>query len=154
MNVKLLFLPIFSALALFARAGEPPAELDTPASFKAATGWHTDPKHWDQLLRERNDSPGLRIGKSDFAISGSIIEGLRSRRSSLDRNLGQKLLSFPVVRLFVPQRMPSAPGGGGKYFAWGQSSRPWASIASGSSPGSALNLIKHEPQNSLISIGR
>jgi hypothetical protein len=69
MNAKLLLLPILSALALLARAGEPATEFGGSTSSKAATGWNTDPKHWDQLLRERNDSPGLRIGKGGFAIS-------------------------------------------------------------------------------------
>ena len=149
MNAKLVLLTFFAALAPLARAEEPRTEFD---ASRAASGWNTDPKHWDQVLRERTDTPALRIGKSDFAISGPIIEGLRPRSASSDRNLGQKLLGLPVVRLFVPQRMPAAPGGGGRYFAWGESRRPWAAIAVGAAPERALNLMKHELQNSLISI--
>src|SRR5439155_22355596 len=106
----------------------------------------------DDAIVEKREFTTITLGKSDFEVSGPLIEGLRRRRSEADRNLGQKILGFPLVRLFVPQRMPSPPQSGGKYFAWRrESSQPWVSIASGA--GVAAGPANHEPQ-ALISLGK
>jgi hypothetical protein len=154
MNAKMLLLALLLALTPPVRAQDPHRNLDSFMSPKSSTDWDTSLAHWDRLLRERRNSPGLRLGKSDFVFSGPLIEGFHRQRASTDRNLGQKILSLPIVCLFVPQRMASPPGGTGKYFAWGKSSRPWASVTAGIPPGSAFSSSDVEPRTSLILINR
>lgn len=128
-------------------------ESDAAAQINSPMKWNTDPAHWDGLIKEQSTSPNLRIGKSDYVISGPLIDGIRKRRYSSDRSLGRKILGLPVVRLFVPQLMPYPPGGG-KYFRWGESNKPWTAIAHAGGGAGADNPINHEPQATLISIGR
>jgi hypothetical protein len=141
------------ASACFALADETKRESDVSVNLNGPSQWNTDPAYWDKLIADESKASALRIGKSDFNIGGPLIEGLRRRRSVPDRSLGRKILGLPIVRLFVPQPMPYPPGGG-KYFRWGESSRPWVSTAEARGGAGADNLINHEPQNRLISIGQ
>ena len=82
----------------------------------------------------------LTIGKTDFVMSGALVEAFRTQpRFSGERTRMQKL-----VNMFVPAPMPK-PGRGGKYFAWGQRDEPWATVSARASSG---------PQGSLISVSR
>lgn len=80
----------------------------------------------------------IPLGKSGFSLGGPIIEGLLPRRLPEGASLGQKLLNLPVVRLFVPQPMPSPPGGG-KYFLWREHARSWPSLAKPAAAPGALD---------------
>jgi hypothetical protein len=121
----------------------------TSASGPTAT-WNTNPEHWERVLRTPADSPPLKLGKSDWTLSGPITDGLRRRRSAPDRSLGKRILSLPIVRLFVPGPMPTPPGGG-RYLLWGDSDRPWITVAQGAPAGDPA--VTHEAK-SLISFGR
>ena len=154
MKARLLLLLTISfgaADAAFARE-EPSHFNSTTTTPKAQTQWNTDPKYWERVLRAPKDLPDLKIGKSDYVIGGPLIDGLRRRRPAPDLSRGQRFLRLPIVRLFVPQPMPSPPGGG-RYFLWGESSRPWTAIAEGAAAGELSNPITHEAP-SLISISR
>jgi len=148
---------IFSVFALFSLAGAAFGRDETSAfnvftTPKAQTQWNTDPKYWDPVLREPKEFPDLKLGKSDYMISGPLIDGLRRRRSSPDLNLGKRILRLPILCPFVPGPMPSPPGSG-RYFLWGESSRPWTSVAEGAAAGELSNPATHEAR-SLISISR
>jgi hypothetical protein len=153
MRTRTAALTLLLASAFVAIAGEAQRESDFAANINAPLKWNTDPAHWGRVISEQSKPSALRIGKDDFKVTGPLIDGLRSRRSAPDRSLGQKILGLPIVRLFVPTPMPNPPGGG-KYFRWGESDRPWASIAEASGGAGADNPINHEPRNSLISIRR
>jgi hypothetical protein len=125
--------------------------LTVPAEF--AMKWETNSALWKNLSTGRASSATIRIGRGDFELSGPLVEGFRPRRHSADRNLGQKILDLPVICLLVPQRMASPPGGGGRYFAWGESNRPWASVASGAAfEDRFTGYVGEKSQNNLISL--
>jgi hypothetical protein len=151
MNVKLLWSSLIVALALPAQAGEP--QQNTTVASPAAAEWTPDSRLWQNLLTGRSDSPSsLRLGKSEFTLGGPIIQSFRPRPRSTDRNLGQKILDFPVISWFVPQRMPVPPGGTGpSYFAWGERHRSWADVAAGSPAGSSFSAGDTQAQSGLIS---
>jgi hypothetical protein len=153
MNMKLLFPAILFALATFAQAEDSPPKYGVSTSAPSRTEWNTNPAYWERALSEKRVSPELRIGKSGFVIRGPVVEGFRRQRSSGDRSLGKRLLGLPVVRLFVPQPMASPPGGG-KYFRWGESDRPWTALAEGAAAGDLSNPARREARTSLISISR
>jgi hypothetical protein len=153
MNVKLVFLMLVFLSMLSARADEAKSKFDASASPKPDAAWNTSPAHWDEVISRKSTTTDLRLGKSDYVVSGVLVEGLRRRRSTQDRSLGKKILEFPIVRLFVPQPMPSPPGRG-KYFRWGKSDLPWTAIAEGAAPGKIDNAVTHEANVSLISIHR
>ena len=159
MKTKFILPAILLAAALAARAEEQKAKVEgtkpkfeVTTSPKAASSWNTSPAHWDQIISRKRETPELRIGKSDYKVSGVLIQGIRRQRSSADLSLGKKFLRLPVVSWFVPQPMPSPPGSG-KYFRWGESDRPWVDVASGAAPGSDP-AVTHEAKTSLISIQR
>jgi len=153
MNGKLLWLlTVLLGVAGVAAAQNEPSLLNTTTP-EAQTPWNTNPKYWERVLRESKDSPVVKLGKSDYFISGPLVEGLRRHRSSPDLSRGQRFLRLPIVRLFVPLPMPSPPGGG-KYFLWGESSRPWTAIAEGAAAGALSNPLTHEARASLIGISR
>ena len=140
---------LFSA-ALRPRAADAPLSPAAVASLRPAQNWNPDSKLWKDLLTGSTAASPFRLGSTDFLLSGPIIAGFHPRRFTGDRNLGQKLLGLPIVRLVVPQRMPVPPGGGGKYFAWGESRRSWAAIAAGVPAGGGG---ENESHNGLISLG-
>jgi hypothetical protein len=155
MKKKLLLLALLLALAPSAPAEEPQPKFGDSASTSilGRTGWNTNPAYWERALSEKRVSPMLRLGKSGFVIHGLAFEGSRRQQSSGDRSWGKRLLGLPIVRLFVPQPMASPPGGG-NYFCWGESDRPWTAIAEGAAAGDLSNLARHEARTSLISISR
>lgn len=117
------------------------------------SNWNTNPAHWERMLEQRKASSAIQIGKSDFTISGPLVEGVRRQRATGERSLGKRLLGLPVVRLFVPQPMPSPPGGG-RYFLWGERDQSWASFSRTPAPlGNSDNPIHREVSGSLISVG-
>lgn len=147
------FLPLFAALVLLtpaARAQTRSDAVNLNSSSGAAVNWNTNPAHWERVIQQRTNAPALRLGKSDWQANGPLIEGLRRRRSTENRSLGKRLVSLPIVRLFVPGPMPSPPGGG-RYLLWGESDRPWITVAQGAPAGDPA--VTHEAQ-SLISFGR
>lgn len=95
-----------------------------------SSNWNTNPAHWERMLDQHKASTALQIGRSDFTLSGPLVDGVRRSRTTDERSLGKRLLGLPVVRLFVPLPMPSPPGGG-RYLLWGESDRPWTSVAQG-----------------------
>ena len=140
-------LALGSAFPLFAQSDS--AELDSSIS----SNWNTNPAHWERMLEQRKASSAVQIGKSDFTISGPLVDGVRRKRTTGERSLGKRLLGLPIVRLFVPQPMPSPPGGG-RYLLWGERSESWASISRAPAPlGNTDNPIHREVSGSLISVG-
>lgn len=126
MNAKPLLLFLMSASTVL--AGDPPAQYHAsafPPIPLVSPGWRQG------LLYQKPESPLVTLGKSDFVITGPLIEGLRPLRNSADLSRGQRFLRLPVIRLFVPQPMPWPPGTG-KYFAWRNSDNalPWESRTS------------------------
>jgi hypothetical protein len=155
MNAKMLLTTSFVAAALPIFADEAQVEFDASAPAKATTEWKYNPALWTELFTEKREAPTMSIGRSDIAVSGPLVETFRRPRySSTDRSLGQRILSLPIINLFVPQPMPSPPSSGGRYFAWGRSSRPWRAIAEGAPAGAGgiENAINHEPSSGLINL--
>jgi hypothetical protein len=129
MNANALLAVAFVSMALTLRAQEKPAQaqFDTSTSRKILD-WD-DPKWWQLMGETRAKSPGVSLGKSDFVVSGPLVDTFRvAPRSWRERSLGEKILDLPIVSLFVPQPMPVSHGTG-KYFAWGERDRPWATSA-------------------------
>lgn len=154
MNIKLLLPATLLALAAIAQAEDSSPKSGVSTSADTKTEWNTNPAHWERVLIEKRESPGLRIGKSDWRIKGPIVEGIRRQRTTGERSAGQRLLGLPVVRLVVPQPMTSPPGGG-KYLRWGASDRQWIAIAEGTAlERSSSNPMTHEARTSLVSIVR
>jgi len=118
----------------------------------AQTPWNTDPNYWQRVLREAKESPVVKLGKSDYVISGPLVNGW-GRRSPPGLSLSKRMVRLPIVRLFVPDPMPTPPGGG-RYFLWSASSRPWPAIAESAAAGDLSNPIRHEARTSLIAISR
>jgi hypothetical protein len=127
MNAKPLLLCLFSVST--ALAGDPPAQYNAtafppmPLYSRPGSG---------SFLTKKSESPLVTLGKSDFVVSGALIEGLRPLHNTEGMSTGQKFLHLPVIRLFVPGPMPRPPGGTGKYFAWRNSDNdePWEVRAS------------------------
>jgi hypothetical protein len=150
---KSITVTLFLFCMLSARAEDSMLRLDGSGNSRSGTQWDTSNAHWDQVLSETQSSQNVRLGKSDFVVTGPLIEGFHRKQFSSDVSLGQRILAFPIVNLFVPRRMPSPPGGTGRYFAWrGESARPWVSVSAGSPPGSAFSSINNEPSTPLILI--
>ena len=85
----------------------------------------------ESVIREPVESSSLRLGKSDWVLSGPAVDSVRFHEPKKKRSGGIRIRELPIVRLLVPKPMPS-PSGEGKYFRWRESSRPWASIAADS----------------------
>ena len=100
-------------------------------------------------------SSDIGIGDSHFVLGGSIVEGILMRRSRTEQSLGQNISGLPVIRLFIPERLPPSSEGNGNYFAWEERSpRPWTAIATGASAGDDFNnYFDDEPQSSFFSLG-
>jgi hypothetical protein len=128
MNAKPLLVCFFSACTAFA------ADPLTPPSQYHATKIQplpfSDPARWSNLLTEKHESALITLGKSDFAISGPLVEGFRRLPPEQNLSLGRKFLRLPVIRLFVPGPMERPPGGTGRYFAWRNSDLAWPDAAS------------------------
>ena len=152
MNAKQLFLalPLLVALPSLAQEGRP--KFDVLMSPKAAAE-NPRPPIRAEALTPRRETPPFTLGNSNLVVNGPLIEGLR-RRPAEDRSPGQTILDLPVIRLFVPQPMPTPPAEGGNYFAWGESSRPWVSVATGTAAASGgfVSPVNHEPKSALITV--
>lgn len=121
MNAKPLLFCLFSAST--ALAGDLPAQYNAKA-FPAVPLY--TPSHSKDFLIKKPESPLVTLGKSDFVVTGPLIEGLRPLGHSADLSPGRKFLRLPIIRLFVPGPMPTPPGTG-KYFYWRNTDNdePW-----------------------------
>ena len=126
MNTKPLLLCLFSVSTAWAGDSSPQynATAFPPIPLYSPSGSSS-------FLTKKPESPLVTLGKSDFVVSGAVIEGLRPLRHTEGMSRGQKFLHLPIIRLFVPGPMPSPPGTG-KYFYWRNSDNdePWAVRAS------------------------
>ena len=126
MKAQLPLLCLFAATTAFAA--------DTPSDYTATTlpplRVNTDPAHWDKIITRNQNSPTIALGKSDFAITGPLIEGFRPLHNHEELSRGRRFLRLPLIRLFVPGPMENPPGGTGKYFAWRNSPLAWPVAAS------------------------
>lgn len=117
------------ALGMFlwaARAEEKPTEFDATTRKKSVLDWD-DPKWW---LRDQKPEKTFSIGKTDFEVSGPLIETFRGpRRTWSDLSLGEKIVNLPIVNLFVPQPFKVESRREGKYLAWGDKDLPWSAVA-------------------------
>lgn len=126
MNTKPLLLWFISAATTF--AADPPS--NHPDQLYNATALPPIPliemSHFNNVVTKKPVSPLVTLGKSDFVITGPLVEGLRPLQTSEHLNVAQKFLRLPIIRLFVPGPMESPPGTG-KYFAWRNSDddEPW-----------------------------
>jgi hypothetical protein len=109
------------------------------------------------IARAKDDfsSPGIQIGDSHLVLGGPLVAGLLPRRSGADESLGRNILDLPMIRLFIPERLPPFPEDGASYFARKElSSRPWAAIAPGVPEGNDFDRpFNDEPQKGFISLG-
>jgi hypothetical protein len=153
MNSKIIFPVLFGLAIASATAQEPSSNFDSSKYGLGPTQWNTSRSYWDRILSEKEFVPEMRLGRSDFVVSGPLIHGFRRAQLSSDASWGKKILALPVVSWFVPQRMPSPPGGTGRYFAWNGSRNPWSVATPAGAPGSAFNAAYHEATGTLISIG-
>jgi hypothetical protein len=157
MNARVLLLVFLAASATFVRAQDARLTPVATALSKAGTSWNTNSWLWKDLFLGRTNPPVLRLGRSDFTLSGPLIAGFGSSSASAsDRSLAQKILSFPVVRMLVPLPMAPPPASSGRYFAWGgEDRRPWTSVASGAPAESftSPDMYNAQPQNNLITVG-
>jgi hypothetical protein len=153
MNVKLsLLLAVSFGIAGAVFAGDESSLFDTTSPAQARTERNTDQLYWERALRESKELPDVKLGKSDYVINGALVNGLRRGRSSPDLSLGKRILRLPIIRLFVPDPMPSSPDGG-RYWLWGESSRPWTALAEREAAGDLSNPVTHEA-HTLIFISR
>lgn len=139
---------VFAGSALSASAQTTTAQVSTEGS--ASSQWNTNPKYWERLLEERKAASGIQLGQSDWQVTGPVVNALKQRPLPANASRGKRFLNLPIVRLFVPRPMPTPPGGG-RYFLWGESDRPWVAVAQGAPAGDPA--VTHEAQ-SLISISR
>jgi len=126
MNAKPLLFCLFSASTAF--AGDPPAQYNAKAFPAVPLYSHSQSSVW---LTKKTESPLVTLAKTDFTVTGPLIDGLRPLGHSADLSPGRKFLRLPIIRLFVPGPMPSPPGTG-KYFAWRASDNdePWEARSS------------------------
>lgn len=102
-----------------------------------------DSRAWQDLLTGHVPSAtSVRLGKSDFTLSGPILQGFKPRPRFEDRSLGQQILDLPVVSWVIPQRLDAPQGNAVLYFAWNApSSQPWIAVAGGRPAGSAFSTM-------------
>ena len=139
MNANGLIALVFSLCLLTLGAQERPAQFD--ASKTTLPEWKS--LKIEELMEPRPTR--LTLGKSDFVMSGALVETFRAQpQSSGDRTRVQKFLSLPIVNMFVPGPMPKA-GRGGKYFAWGDREESWSVVSARPASG---------PQGVLVSVSK
>ncbi|HEY2083431.1 MAG TPA: hypothetical protein VGI88_11660 [Verrucomicrobiae bacterium] len=124
MNAK-LFLLCF-VLAATASAADPSAQFNSTALQPIPL---TESMRLQNFLTAKPEFPVIALGRSDFVLSGPLIEGFRKLPPAENLSRGRRFLRLPVIRLFVPKPMPW-PDEGGKYFAWHNSSLPWTLASS------------------------
>jgi hypothetical protein len=123
----MVFLLCFAS-GLTALAADPPSQYNA-TMFKAMP--LTEAERQKNFIESRPDRPVIAIGKSDFVLSGPLVEGFRRLPQNPDLSRGQKFLRLPIIRLLVPGPMENPPGTG-KYFVWrnDQCAVPWTAAAS------------------------
>ncbi len=138
MRTKTTVLAIFLASSLFASGEEVQRGLDLFAPARTSTQWQYNPTIRSQLS---TNEPALKITirSGELVLSGALVETFRRPRNWSDLSLGEKILNFPVLNLFIPAKLPRPPGGIGRYFAWGESDQPWGG-GGGSSAGVLVSL--------------
>jgi hypothetical protein len=124
MNAKLFLLCFVSAAT--ASAADPPAQFNSTVLRPIPI---TESMRLQNFLTQKPDISVITLGRSDFVLSGPLIEGFRRLPPADNLSRGQKFLRLPVIRLFVPKPMPW-PDDGGKYFAWRNNSLPWVLASS------------------------
>ncbi len=115
---------------------------DEPVQFDAATTTVRPPEmprlpRWE-IPVEESGLPPIRLGKSDYVITGPLVDTFRPRLDP-PRTLGRKILALPVVNMFVPAPWPKP--GPTKYFAWGERDVPWSVTAERQRPGPSGVLV-------------
>jgi hypothetical protein len=145
---------LFAAVC-FAATGARAEETGASDRFKSAAEiapWSSknEMERYEHILREKPEPSGIQLGKGDYVMTGPLIDGIRRKKLPPDASVGRRLLGLPIVRLFVPQPMPSPPGGG-RYFRWGKSDLPWTAVAGGAVSTEA-DPVRHEAKTSLISV--
>jgi hypothetical protein len=125
MNAKLLLLCFVSAWS--ASAADPSVELNSTVHRSIPL---TESERMQNFITARRDAPVITLGKSDFVLSGPLVEGLRRLPHEENLSRGKRFLRLPIIRLFVPR--PIEIPQGGKYFAWrsDECSQPWPAAAS------------------------
>ena len=132
MKAKVFIAILFLVLASSLHAEDHLLKPVVASTTKADTSWNTNSWLWKDLVYGYNPTAGVQIGKSGITVSGPLVETLPHGKTTPDRSLGQKILAFPLVHLFVPQPMPPAGSPPGKYFAWrDERSQSWAVMAGG-----------------------
>jgi hypothetical protein len=137
MKARSLGLLVVAALTLALRAEEKPVPLDATVS-KVPLDWN-DPKWWEIQSQKTR---GISLGKSDYVLRGPLLETFRRpARPVGERGWARKFFDLPVVNLLVPQPMPTAGGGQGRYLAWGENDAPWSAVSTRSRGGSSSGLL-------------
>ncbi len=133
-------LALLLASNLFASGEEPQLGFNLFAPAQSSAHWQYNSAVWNQLST-REPSLKISIGPSELVVSGALVETFRRPRNWSDLSLGEKILNFPVLNLFIPGKMPQPPGGIGKYFAWGERNQSWTLLAGAGAGGSAGTLM-------------
>jgi hypothetical protein len=143
---------LMSAMQAFAQQER--ALTASSPSLNGVPTWNLDPAYWETLITADRDSP-IRLGRSDVTVSGPLVFGLRSSRTPADASAARRFVDLPVIRLFVPQPMPTPPETSGRYFAWrGSSPRPWANVSTrGGAAAGAYDPTRRDA-GALISLSR
>ncbi|GEM_PF-6523267 len=110
-------------------ADQPETSLSAETSSFGPYHWNTAESYWDRIVQEQRSRPEVRIGESDYVFSGPVVEAFHREKLPENTSRLRRFTALPVVRLFVPQKMPKPPGGTGRYFAWRDSERSWSVTA-------------------------
>lgn len=127
--------------------------LNTSGDDRSISRWDTSRDHWEKLLQQKTPRDEVSLGRGDWKLTGPVVSGLRRTRTTGNRSFMDRLRGIPIVRLFVPLPMPNPPGGG-RYFLWGESDKPWTAVACGAVAGDNSNPTTHESKAYLISVQR
>jgi hypothetical protein len=127
-------------LPISVRGDESQLGFNVFAPARTSTEWRYNASLWEQI------SPGepalkISVGRGELAVRGALIETFRRPRNWSDLSLGEKIIHFPIINLFVPAKMPRPPGGIGRYFAWGETPVSWTVLAGGGVAGEAGTLL-------------
>ncbi|HMJ92220.1 MAG TPA: hypothetical protein VK530_20525 [Candidatus Acidoferrum sp.] len=134
MNRQALAAAAMAVAVLAVQAEEQPTRFDVlaPESLglkKDYIDWN-DPRWWEAM---RQKESGIAIGKSDFTADGPVVRTLRRAPNWSEKSLGEKIISLPVISLFVPQPINIAPRERNSpklsdYFKWGDLDQPWSNL--------------------------
>jgi hypothetical protein len=142
-------------LPAFAQQGAADVNLAAPVQYSKE--WKPHPELWRSLLNEKREVPTIKLGRGEFQMRGPLVEMFRAPRvAGADDSLEMKLRRIPILNLVIPYRMAMPPEGRSRYFAWGESARPWRAIAEGGAPGAGgfATAVSHRSEGSLLSIDR